>query len=129
MPARRLIMVLMLPLLTACDLFFELLEIPDPRREAALRDAEGRAVGSACRHAGRSLEDCFTLNPEANKAAIFAGWREMNDYMLENAMEVVPSRIPLPGESAAMPAATVRRESIEPPEVVIPAEPLPANGR
>lgn len=125
MTLKRLLLVLMLPLLTACDVVYELLEIPDPQKEAAARDAEGRAVGSACRHAGRSLEDCYILNPEADKAAIFLGWREMNDYMLMNEMEVVPSRIPHPLERTGGPMAPQSLEYIDPPEVVIPADLLP----
>ena len=69
----------------------ELLEIPNPAREHAIKEAEGRAIGGACRHAGRSLEDCYTLNAGAEKAAVFAGWRDMNDYMMEHKLEVVPS--------------------------------------
>lgn len=57
---------------------------------AARKDAEGKAVGAACRHAGRAIEDCFALNKRAEKAAMFAGWREMNDYMRENKIEPVP---------------------------------------
>ncbi|MDP1690986.1 MAG: hypothetical protein Q8L49_03335 [Burkholderiaceae bacterium] len=56
---------------------------------AARKEAEGRAIGGACRHAGRAIEDCFALNKRADKAALFAGWREMNDYMRENKIEVV----------------------------------------
>ena len=29
-----------------------------------------QAVGSACRQSGRAIEDCYTLNPKATKAAI-----------------------------------------------------------
>ena len=57
---------------------------------AARKEAEGKAVGGACRHAGRAIEDCFALNKRADKAALFAGWREMNDYMRENKIEPVP---------------------------------------
>jgi hypothetical protein len=52
-------------------------------------DAEGRAVGGACRHAGRALEDCYMLNTRVPKAPIFEGWREMNNYMIENKIDVV----------------------------------------
>jgi hypothetical protein len=70
---------------------------------AALRkESEGKAVGGACRHAGRAIEDCFVLNKRADKAAIFAGWREMNDYMRDNKVETVaPLSGPAPAESAA----------------------------
>jgi hypothetical protein len=57
---------------------------------AARRDAEGKAIGGACRHAGRAIEDCYALNRKAEKAAVFAGWREMNDYMRENQIADVP---------------------------------------
>lgn len=62
---------------------------PDPR--VAQRDAEAKAVGGACRHAMRGLEDCFTLNPKASKAQVFAGWKEMDQYMRENKIEGAPS--------------------------------------
>lgn len=56
---------------------------------AAKREGDGKAVGGACRHAGRAIEDCYTLNRRADKAAVYAGWREMNDYMRENKLEPV----------------------------------------
>jgi len=72
-------------LLSGCDL----LGIESPEKLAAAREADGRAVGAACRHAGRALEDCYALNRRADKAAIFAGWLEMNDYMRENKIDPV----------------------------------------
>ncbi|SFD61775.1 hypothetical protein [Paracidovorax konjaci] len=62
---------------------------PDPR--VVQKDAEAKAIGGACRHALRGLEDCFTLNPKATKAQIFAGWKEMDQYMRENKLEGTPS--------------------------------------
>jgi hypothetical protein len=77
--------------LSGCDL----LGIQTPEKITANRDAEGRAVGAACRHAGRALEDCYALNKRADKAAVFAGWRDMNDYMRENKIkEVAPEMSP-----------------------------------
>lgn len=73
-------------LLAGCDM----LGIESPEKVAAAREAEGRAVGGACRHAGRAIEDCYTLNRRIDKAAIFAGWRDMNDYMRENKIDAVP---------------------------------------
>jgi hypothetical protein len=58
---------------------------------AARREADGKAVGAGCRHAARSVEQCYEQNKRAEKAAIFAGWKEMNDYMRENKIEPVPS--------------------------------------
>ena len=62
---------------------------PDPR--IAQREAEAKAIGGACRHALRGLEDCYTLNPKASKASVFAGWKEMDAYMRENKIEGTPS--------------------------------------
>ena len=94
----------LLPLTTGCEQLADLLELPNPSRDAARLESEGRAIGSACRHAGRSLEDCYTLNAGAEKAAVFAGWRDMNDYMMEHKLDTVPSRL-VPG---APPAAPVK---------------------
>lgn len=84
---KLLYLMLSLVLLTAC----ERLGVPDPAKEAALKEADAKATGSACRHAGRAIEDCYSLNPDAARAPIYAGWKEMNDYMRENSMtEVKP---------------------------------------
>lgn len=72
--------------LTGCDV----LGIETATAVAAKREAEGKAVGGACRHAGRSIEDCYANNRRADKAAVFAGWREMNDYMRENDIQAMP---------------------------------------
>lgn len=89
----RVALIALFPLVTGCEQVADLLELPNPARDAARVEAEGRAIGSACRHAGRSLEDCYAINTGADKAAIFAGWRDMNDYMMEHKLEVVPSRL------------------------------------
>jgi len=89
----KALLIALLPLTVGCDMLSELLEIPNPARETATKEAEGRAIGSACRHSGRSLEDCYTLNPSSEKASVFAGWRDMNDYMMEHKLEVVPSKL------------------------------------
>jgi len=81
----------LLPLLGGCDQIKERMGMPDPAKQAA----EGNAIGSACRHAGRGLEDCYRLNPKAGKAAIFAGWKEMNEYMIKNNMQAVPPEMPV----------------------------------
>jgi hypothetical protein len=93
-------------LLTGCDL----LGIESASVVAGRKEAEGKAVGGACRHAGRAIEDCYTLNKKADKAAVFAGWREMNDYMRENKIEAIaPTAAP-----AAAPAATAQDDSEAP---------------
>lgn len=88
-------LALLLPLLaalTAC----EQLGIEDPAKVAAAKEAEGKAIGSACRHAMRAIEDCYVLNPKAQKAAIYTGWREMDEYMRENKLEGVLPVVPRP---------------------------------
>jgi hypothetical protein len=94
-----LFLLLALPFaLAGCDLFGgESAEVA-----AARKEAEGKAIGGACRHAGRAIEDCFALNKRADKSAVFAGWREMNDYMRDNKMEpVLPAQTSAPAESSA----------------------------
>jgi hypothetical protein len=91
-PMSRLVLTILLvstALLAGC----EMLGIESPEKIAAARDAEGRAVGGACRHAGRAIEDCFVMNRKADKAAVFAGWRDMNDYMRENNIEAVAPEV------------------------------------
>ncbi len=78
-----------LVLLGGCDL----LGIEGATVVAERKAAEGKAVGAACRHAGRAIEDCYTLNKKAEKAAIYAGWREMDDYMRENKLEPVAPQL------------------------------------
>ena len=90
--------------LAGCDQ----LGIESPAVVAAKREAEGKAVGAGCRHAARSVEACYGLNKRADKAAIFAGWREMNDYMRENKLEAMPAAAEPPQTAAAEPeSATV----------------------
>lgn len=62
---------------------------PDPR--TVIRENEAKAIGSACRHAMRGIEDCYTLNPKAPKAMVFQGWKDMDGYMREHKLEGTPS--------------------------------------
>jgi hypothetical protein len=94
---------LLIPLVTAALLAGCLGGGESAEALAAKREAEGKAVGGGCRHAGRAIEDCFALNKRADKAAVFAGWREMNDYMRDNKVETVtPQGAPAPAESTAV---------------------------
>ena len=85
--ALRLLAFSSILLLTACDKIPGL--GPDPR--IAQREEEAKAIGGACRHALRGLEDCYTLNPKAPKAQVFAGWKDMDAYMRENNIQGSPS--------------------------------------
>lgn len=64
-----------------------------------------KAIGAACRQTGRSLETCYTRNPDADKAQIYAGWREMHEYMAKNKLETMePPPEPAPDLSAPLAA-------------------------
>ncbi len=97
--------------LSGCDM----LGIDSPEKVAAVREADGKAIGGACRHAGRAIEDCYTLNKKADRAAVFAGWREMNDYMRENKIDEVRPQLAGPGASAPATSAAAH-EGEEAPE-------------
>lgn len=87
-------------LLTGCDQ----LGLDTPAKAAERKQAEAKAIGSACRHALRAIEDCYVLNPKADKSAVFAGWREMDEYMRENKLEGVTPVVPRPAPAASKPA-------------------------
>lgn len=58
-----------------------------------------KAIGASCRQTGRSLEECFKRNPEADRAQVFGGWKEMNEYMVKNNLHVMlPPVEPSPAE-------------------------------
>jgi hypothetical protein len=91
MISRSLLLVSLLGFLTACDQ----LGIETPAQISQRAEEEGKAIGSSCRHAGRALEDCYQVNPKAPKAAIFAGWRDMDAYMRENKIVEIAPQFPL----------------------------------
>ncbi|WP_310385487.1 hypothetical protein [Roseateles sp.] len=103
----RVLVLAAAALLTGCDQ----LGIEDPAKLAAAKEAEGKAIGSACRHALRAIEDCYTLNPKAQKAAVFTGWKEMDEYMRENKLD---------GVAPVVPRTPVVKPGAEPEEDVKP---------
>jgi hypothetical protein len=110
-------LALVATLLTGCDMIGGALGIESPEKVAATREAEGKAIGGACRHAGRAIEDCYALNKKADKAAIFAGWRDMNDYMRENKIDPVAPML------AAQPAAQFAKAAADSTDEVVKAAP------
>jgi hypothetical protein len=101
--------LLLVPLaaaLAGCDV----LGIETASQIHARREAEGKAIGGACRHAVRSIEDCFATHPRASKAAVYAGWLEMDQYMRDNAVVGMPHDAPAvwqtPPNGAALPEAS-----------------------
>jgi hypothetical protein len=102
--------VLAVCLLAGCDM----LGIESVEKVAAAREADGKAIGGACRHAGRAIEDCFAIYRKADRAAVFTGWRDMNDYMRENKIEPVAPQLAAQAVQAIQAAPTL---------AVIPAAP------
>lgn len=70
---------------------------------SGLAKDSNKAIGAACRQTGRSLEECYLRNPDADKAQIYAGWREMHEYMAKQKLETIAP----PVEPAAPPLAPV----------------------
>jgi len=83
-------------LLGGCDQVQSKLGIEDQAAKAAKLEAEGKAVGGACRQSGRAIEDCYSIYGWLPKAGIYAGWREMDEYMRENKLETIVPQLPPP---------------------------------
>lgn len=80
--------------LTGCDLVQQQMGIEDPGAKAARAEADGRAVGGACRQSGRAIEDCYAIYSWLPKSSIYEGWRDMDAYMRENKLETVEPQLP-----------------------------------
>ena len=80
--------------LSGCDLIQQQMGIEDPATKAAKAEAEGRAVGGACRQSGRAIEDCYAIYSWLPKASTYEGWRDMDAYMRENKLETVEPQLP-----------------------------------
>ena len=96
MNPRILLLALSVIVLPGCDQVAGKLGLEDPAAKAAKNDAEGKAVGSACRHSGRAIEDCYSIYSWLPKASIYGGWREMDEYMRENKLETIAPQLPPP---------------------------------
>ena len=110
MIARPLILSLTL-LLAGCDLDALM---ADPK--AVQKEADSRAIGGACRHGLRSIEDCFAMNDKASKAAIFTGWREMDQYMRDIKIDGVEPKGLKPPAVAAAPVVAPDEEVVDAPK-------------
>jgi hypothetical protein len=89
-----LIAVSLLLGLAACDMVQQKMGIEDPAAKAAQSDADGKAVGGACRQSGRAIEDCYSIYSWLPKAPIYEGWRDMDAYMRDNKLETVEPQLP-----------------------------------
>jgi len=80
-----------------------------------LSKGSDQAVGAACRQTGRSLEECYQLNPDCDKGQVFAGWRDMQDYMVKEKLPTMsppppPPPPPIP-VAASVPSAGAQKNS------------------
>ena len=80
--------------LSGCDIVQQQMGIENPAAKAARNEAEGRAVGGACRQSGRAIEDCYAIYSWLPKSSIYDGWRDMDAYMRENKLETVEPQLP-----------------------------------
>ena len=87
--------------LSGCDLIQQKLGIEAPAVKAARQEAEGKAVGGACRQSGQAIEDCYSIYSWLPKAAIYENWRDMDVYMHENKLPTVEPQLPPPQPSGS----------------------------
>lgn len=106
---RTSLITVFLLFLAGCDQVNQKLGLEDPAKKEATQQAEGKAVGSACRQSGRAIEDCYSIYSWLPKASIYEGWKEMDAYMRENQLETVAPQLP-PPES---PSAAKKRKKAE----------------
>lgn len=92
----RLFLAFVLFSLAGCDQIAQKMGLEDPAKKEARLEPEAKAVGSACRHSGRAIEDCYSIYTWLPKAGIFAGWKEMDAYMRENEIETIAPQLPPP---------------------------------
>ncbi|MBK8119590.1 MAG: hypothetical protein IPK39_10670 [Sulfuritalea sp.] len=88
---RALLLIALMPPLAGC----EQLGLENQAAEQAREEAEGKAVGGGCRQTARPLEECYQNNRKSSKAAIYAGWRDMDAYMRENKIEEIKADSPM----------------------------------
>lgn len=115
MPDRRtrslrafLIAAALLASLAGCDMIQQQMGIEDQAAKAARNDADGKAVGGACRQSGRAIEDCYSIYAWLPKSSIYEGWRDMDAYMRDNKLETVEPQLPpvsAPGTKKKAPSA------------------------
>ena len=85
---------------SGCDMIKQKMGIEDPLEKAARAEAEGKAVGGACRQSGRAIEDCYSIYSWLPKSAVYEGWRDMDAYMRDNKLETIAPQLPPPAPPA-----------------------------
>lgn len=116
---KRTVLIFMASLaLAGCDQINQKLGLEDLQKKEARLEAEGKAVGSACRHSGRAIEDCYAIYTWLPKASVFEGWREMDTYMRENSIETIVPMLPppeAPGNAKKKKKATAEESNADEP--------------
>ena len=105
--------------LAGCDQVNQKLGLEDPGKKEAKVEAEAKAVGSACRHSGRAIEDCYAIYSWLPKSGVYAGWREMDEYMRQNQIETIAPQLPpteSPGAKRKKASAAAETPAEAPPE-------------
>ena len=90
----------------------------DPVEKAARAEADGKAVGGACRQSGRAIEDCYSIYSWLPKSAVYEGWRDMDAYMRDNKLETVEPQLPpvaAPGTKKKVTTAVEPKKEAEKP--------------
>jgi hypothetical protein len=108
---RTSFLVIALLTLSGCDQVTQKLGLEDPSKKEARLEPDGKAVGSGCRQSGRAIEDCYAIYTWLPKSSIFAGWREMDEYMRENKLETIVPVLPPPEKPG-----TVKKKKVAPVE-------------
>lgn len=117
MITRSFLIVATVLTLVGCDQVSNKLGLADPAIKEAKTDAEAQAVGSACRHSGRAIEDCYAIYGWLPKSGVYAGWRQMDEYMRENKIETIAPQLPPPE-----PPGSKKRKPLEAATSETPAE-------
>ena len=113
---RRYAFLIAIPLLAlifslaGCDQIQQKMGLEDSAAKTARAEAEGKAVGGACRHSGRAIEDCYSVYTWVPKDAVYSGWRDMDAYMRENKIESVEPQLP-----PAQPPSVTKKKATPPP--------------
>lgn len=99
--------------LPGCDMIQQKMGLENPAAKAAKDEADGKAVGGACRQSGRAIEDCYSIYSWLPRAAIYDGWRDMDAYMRDNKLETIAPQLPPPPPPApSMPQAPKKKKKV-----------------
>ena len=110
--------------LSACDMLQQQFGIESQAAKDARADADGKAVGGACRQSGRAIEDCYSIYSWLPRASVYEGWRDMDAYMRDNKLETVEPQ--LPPVAPPVPPGTKKKKAATPAEAAPVDDKAPA---